>query len=232
MRTRGDELRDAYIRQIRIAFAISAALHLLLAAPFRNALPWFAPRSSIGYPGRIRLVHLAPMETSVIGNAPVDRPRSAYGMAGGAGRITGDGAPSGPSRLGEEGEFSTEAGIGGPSEGGHRLPRIELGEDWRVWRVAAPVAQSETFQVLKIVRPLYPELAVLVGSEGLIKLEAVVDSTGKVARARVMEHNVDNRDLEHAALEAMRQWEFLPYRQNGRPTAFTVVVPFRFKLID
>jgi len=39
-----------------------------------------------------------------------------------------------------------------------------------------------------------------------------------------------SRDLDRAALDAVRRWRFRPAQRDGQPVAGTVVVPIEFKL--
>ena len=37
-----------------------------------------------------------------------------------------------------------------------------------------------------------------------------------------------NRDLDRAALEAVRRWRFQPAQRNGQPVSATVIIPLEF----
>lgn len=79
--------------------------------------------------------------------------------------------------------------------------------------------------------PGYPETARIRGSEGTVRLRAVVGSGGLVEAVRVVASS-GSADLDAAAVEAVRGWRFAPAvdRLTGRPVSSYVVVPVVFKL--
>ena len=81
-------------------------------------------------------------------------------------------------------------------------------------------------------RPNYPPSAVQAGIEGLVRLEVRVDSLGKVEKVQTLQNTSGSEVLEEAAVRAMYLWQFKPYRLGARAQAFTVLVPFRYRLID
>lgn len=78
---------------------------------------------------------------------------------------------------------------------------------------------------VKDVRPLYPPEAQAAGIQGVVILEATVDVDGRVADAKVLR---SIPQLDQAALEAVRQWEFTTTEVNGVavPVMMTVTVNF------
>lgn len=76
--------------------------------------------------------------------------------------------------------------------------------------------------------PVYPELARLSGIEGRVIVRVTVGITGRVEDAMVVQgaHEL----LDEAALEAAREWVFVPARQQSVPVATWVHIPFRFSL--
>jgi protein TonB len=63
--------------------------------------------------------------------------------------------------------------------------------------------------------------------EGIVIIEAIIDSDGRVATARVQR---SSPLLDEAALEAVRAWEYTPTLLNGMPTAVIMTVTVRFDL--
>jgi TonB family protein len=59
----------------------------------------------------------------------------------------------------------------------------------------------------KEVRPVYPNIAILAGVEGVVRVEARIGPDGRVTDARVIR---SIPVLDNAALDAVRQWEFVP----------------------
>jgi protein TonB len=78
------------------------------------------------------------------------------------------------------------------------------------------------------VAPVYPDVAMKAGVQGIVIIEATVDARGRVANATVLR---GLPVLDEAALEAVRKWVYTPTLLNGVPTPIilTVTVSFRFK---
>lgn len=94
---------------------------------------------------------------------------------------------------------------------------------------ADPLTRLEDSQKPKIVKkvnPVYPEEALKSKIEGVVMMEAMIDERGKVRRLRVI--SSPSLLLNHAALDAVKQWEYEPYIVDGKakPIVFTVTVTF------
>jgi len=78
----------------------------------------------------------------------------------------------------------------------------------------------------KNVLPIYPASAAAEGRRGVAIIEAVIGTNGTVTNAMVVRSIGD--DLDAAALDAVRQWEFTPTTLNGVavPVIMTVTVNF------
>lgn len=61
----------------------------------------------------------------------------------------------------------------------------------------------------------------------MVILEAIVGADGKVTAARVLR---SNPLLDHAALAAVKEWEYTPTLLNGRPTPVIMTVTVQFTL--
>ena len=75
------------------------------------------------------------------------------------------------------------------------------------------------------VRPVYPDEARRANVQGVVIIEIVIDTQGRVHDARILR---SIPLLDDAALEAVRQWEFTPTAIDGVPVtlAMTVTVSF------
>jgi protein TonB len=84
-------------------------------------------------------------------------------------------------------------------------------------------------RLLDRVAPHYPDSARKEKVTGQVIIQAVIEKDGSVARAFVV--RPVHPDLDAAALEAVRQWQYEPARQNGKPVAvyMTITVDFRLK---
>jgi periplasmic protein TonB len=77
------------------------------------------------------------------------------------------------------------------------------------------------------VNPIYPQLAQAAHKEGVVILEAVIDARGNVTTVKVLR---SIQLLDHAAVEAVRQWRFTPTLLNGEPVPIVMTVTVDFKL--
>ena len=69
---------------------------------------------------------------------------------------------------------------------------------------------------IKITRPQYPQEAFVKKIEGTVVVEILIDSQGRVVRARVIQ---SVPLLDAAALQTVYQWVFQPAVKHGRPGA-------------
>jgi periplasmic protein TonB len=79
------------------------------------------------------------------------------------------------------------------------------------------------------VTPEYPELARVARIEGNVILQAVIRADGTVGDLKVLRCSQTTFGFEEAAVEAVRQWRYLPALLDGRPVDvfFTVFVDFK-----
>jgi len=75
--------------------------------------------------------------------------------------------------------------------------------------------------------PVYPVLAKATKTQGIVQIDAVIDSTGNVAEMRVVS---GPPLLIQAALEAVNRWKFEPTYLNEEPIAVQLVVTVTFQL--
>jgi TonB family protein len=79
---------------------------------------------------------------------------------------------------------------------------------------------------LKDVQPVYPAVAQSARVSGAVTIEATIGPDGKVIDAKVVR---SNPMFDQAALDAVRQWEYLPTLLNGVPVPVLVTVTINFK---
>ena len=77
------------------------------------------------------------------------------------------------------------------------------------------------------VKATYPPEARARKLEGTVTVEAIVDTTGNVYEAMVVE-SIDG--LDQAALDAVKQWRFQPALLNGEPVAVVCSIEISFRL--
>jgi len=75
--------------------------------------------------------------------------------------------------------------------------------------------------------PEYPQVAAKAHIEGVVIIEATIDTRGRVANATVLR---GVPVLDEAALEAVRKWVYTPTLLNGVPTPLIMTVTVRFLL--
>jgi protein TonB len=77
------------------------------------------------------------------------------------------------------------------------------------------------------VKPVYPGDAQGAGIQGVVLLEVVIGEDGSVIDAWVVR---SIPELDEAALDAVRQWQFEPTLLNGEPAQVEMVVTINFTL--
>ena len=80
---------------------------------------------------------------------------------------------------------------------------------------------------IKITRPQYPQEAFARKVEGTVLVEILIDSQGRVVRARVLQ---SIPLLDAAALQTVYQWVFQPAVKHGRPVATIAQAPVAFRI--
>lgn len=82
-------------------------------------------------------------------------------------------------------------------------------------------------RLLKHVQPLYPPNAKAGRLEGSVRIDAIIDTTGRVVEMKVIDgHPL----LAAAALEAVRQWVYEPTYLNGQPVPILTEITVHFRL--
>ena len=77
--------------------------------------------------------------------------------------------------------------------------------------------------------PAYPPIARRNGEQGTVTLRVLVARNGAPARVSV-ERSSGYGHLDRSALEAVREWRFVPAREQGEPVEVWMLVPIAFRL--
>lgn len=77
----------------------------------------------------------------------------------------------------------------------------------------------------------YPPLARGRGWEGVVTLELLIDSNGKVVRSKVVDSS-GYQLLDQAALKAVKLRRYQPALRNGRPVEFKLLLNYTWRLTD
>lgn len=136
----------------------------------------------------------------LIGKGDVD-------VVGGSG-FEGGGGGQGTSGLGRG---SKGDGTGGGGMGGEALSGL-----------ARPLGGYQ-------IKPRYPESARRAGAQGVTTLRVRVLENGRVGEVHV-EKSAGFRDLDRAAMEAVKKWIFEPARRGKDPVSVWVMLPVKFEL--
>jgi len=213
---------------------LSVLVHAGLIFALRDTSQWLPARAvpprapAIGYPGPTHLVDLAPLREVIADQEELARQRRLGGaLLHQPLQTPRPILPETPAR-GETTPILPAPNTETPDD--EQIVMV-LGEDWTRPVSASVKAMSEEFQVLKIVRPEYPSAAIKAEIEGVVELQIRVDTQGRVAEVEVRRSPPRGFVLERAAIDAVQFWEFRPLQRDSRPAPFTVVVPFRFRLV-
>lgn len=97
---------------------------------------------------------------------------------------------------------------------------------------SAPVALAPGEQPVPIKGqtppPRYPAAALRRGESGTVLVRVEVDTAGMPAGVALVQRS-GSRDLDRAAMEAVRGWRFQPAQRNGQAIAASLVIPIDFK---
>ena len=141
----------------------------------------------------------------------------AEGSAAGAGNLFGSGD------IGVVGGSDVEGGGGGKGTAG--LGRGAQGDGTGGDALSGTARPLGGYQV----KPRYPESARRAGVQGVTTLRVRVLENGRVAEV-IIDQSAGFRDLDVAAMDAVKKWLFEPARQGKSPVAVWVLLPVKFEL--
>ena len=95
--------------------------------------------------------------------------------------------------------------------------------------MSRPISYSETYVILRTVKPKYPPEERDKGIEGSVTVELLVDEQGLVARANAL-NLVGPISFQDSALEAVRQFQFQPPIIDGEPTPMWIKFVIKFRM--
>ncbi|MEP7355033.1 MAG: energy transducer TonB [Acidobacteriota bacterium] len=79
----------------------------------------------------------------------------------------------------------------------------------------------------KMVQPVYPVEAKTAHIQGAVRMRATIDKDGLVAHLDVLE---GPGELRQAAVDAVSQWTYMPYKVNGEPVQVLTEITVNFAL--
>lgn len=77
--------------------------------------------------------------------------------------------------------------------------------------------------------PQYPTAAMRRGDTGTVMLRVTVGTDGVPSDVEIVGRS-GSRDLDRAAIDAMRRWRFRPAQRDGQPVSASVDIPITFDL--
>ena len=108
---------------------------------------------------------------------------------------------------------------------------IDMSEETEVERILGETGKFVDFEEppepIRKINPKYPDFERKAGIKGQVILEVEVFADGSVGAINVLKGITDN--LDKAAVDAVKQWEFKPAKANGQPVAVWVRFPITFK---
>ncbi len=85
-------------------------------------------------------------------------------------------------------------------------------------------------KAVKTVEPKYPPLAMQMGLEGSVLVNALISEKGDVIRTEILRGIKNGASLEQAAQNAIKQWKFTPAIKNGVKVKVWKPIETRFQL--
>jgi len=95
---------------------------------------------------------------------------------------------------------------------------------------AAPVAiggDVKPARMISSVAPMYPALAKSQHIAGSVRVDALVDTNGRVTTMKIVS---GPSMLHQAAMDALRQWKYQPATLDGKPVPMHLTVTIQFRL--
>jgi protein TonB len=145
------------------------------------------------------------------------------------------GAPAGAGALFSSGDLLVAPGSSGSAGSGAEGPRGQglasagaassqvAATGTGLTSLARPLGDYE------VIKPEYPARALKDGAQGTTVLKVEVTATGRVGEI-VVARSAGRRDLDRAAIDAVKQWVFEPARRGTTAVAVWATVPIRFVL--
>jgi protein TonB len=147
------------------------------------------------------------------------------------------GAPAGAGRLFAEGDLlvapgpSSSGGSGAPGARGQGLAASGDASSQVAASGTGLTALAKPLGGGYQVKPQYPDRAIRDRAQGVTLLSVEVLSNGHGGQI-VVKRSAGHRDLDYAAVNAVKQWLFEPARRGPTPVTVWATLPVRFELTD
>jgi len=90
-----------------------------------------------------------------------------------------------------------------------------------------PGDRAPSLDLTSRVQPIYPGFDVIYAIGGTTVLDTVISDTGDIVDIRI-ERSSGHLELDHSAIEAVRQWRFAPGNKQGHRVGGVVRIPIHF----
>jgi TonB family protein len=126
---------------------------------------------------------------------------------------------------------STKTGVGKSTteKSGKNHGKAKTSEESAPVPVASEVSVSNLpivpAKLLRAVQPIYPPDAMRNYITGDVRIEAEVDKQGRIGAMKVL---LGPKQFRQVAMDALRQYEYAPATQGGKPVASKVTVTIKF----
>ena len=228
------ELRNSYQRHWWMAFLIAVAIHAgVIAGYFAfQFTPYEQPRRNIFVQRPPGGLPPPPLITDFPRFIPEGAPKVNQGEKGTP-------VPVPDIELTTEKEFATQDQMSLPSgsdadgstatdgAGTENVPVIVIPEP-EDEPVELRLVEHEP-QIVKLEKPVYPELALRAQLEGKVWVKILVDKEGKPREVKILKST--NEIFDDAAMDAAKKFVFTPAYMTHGPVSVWVSLPFVFRLV-
>jgi TonB family protein len=123
--------------------------------------------------------------------------------------------------------LSPAAQVPTPGQTSAQAPQTEPWPPAGVERTGAGIQMPS---VVKEMKPNYTRDAMDARIEGVVEMQAVVETSGKVGQVRVVRSLDKEHGLDEEAVKALKQWTFNPGKKNGEVVPVLVNIEMSFAL--
>lgn len=183
----------------------------------------------VWWSGRDKAFYTAPSVESSAPLAELEPLPGPMPAGDGASDMPDAGAPSEPRpQLVEDAAPSPPPQPSPTDEGFTPAPGTDAGRPRDTGLASAPTTQPVPLSG-NTPPPRYPPAALRRRQSGTVLVRVEVDTSGRPAGVEVEQHS-GFRELDRAALEAVRGWRFQPAQRDGQPVPGSLVIPIDFRL--
>ena len=156
--------------------------------------------------------------------SPSESRRLIFIQTAGTETATNDAPPFAPLGVGMSGPTGMPAGLGLSEGHGPAVSAVTAKPQAGPMRISSGLSEG---MLLAPIRPVYPPIARAAGVQGSVVVEAVISKTGTIESLHVVSGSMM---LQNAALEAIREARYRPYRLNGEAIEVQTTITVNFRI--